>query len=397
MRCIIGSGFLTLFLPLLAFSAENAGPPVLEGIVNVTEPNSPPLKRAVLRIGEPHKGYISWSHSILLEGDRDRSCEVTAILPEQGKVVVKDVPSGAPLDLYLTQPLAGQEPPSLQFRGATFWSLIDVLQEISDRSVLAPTSLSEIKFDLLTPAYHTREEAAAALKEALRNKDLIVEARGQNFLVVLPSRDAVVLKDIPDPPPKPVTGEEVFPPGLLRFSDADIIQVLDVYQELAGRTLLRPTALVPNKISLRSQTQLDRPQAIWMLNAALRLGGVSMINESNKFVFAVPPTQTNSLPHIDPKRSATNTAANQSFPPGLIKFNEAQAVQVLEIYATLIGRTAVTANAAPGKISVRSQTTLDLPEVLYVLESVAALNNVAFDLSDPEKVSVIRAAGPARQ
>src|SRR4051812_45492007 len=51
MRCIIVPGFLPFFLPLLAFSAENAGPPVLEGIVNVTEPNSPPLKRAVLRIG----------------------------------------------------------------------------------------------------------------------------------------------------------------------------------------------------------------------------------------------------------------------------------------------------------------------------------------------------------
>jgi len=47
--------------------------------------------------------------------------------------------------------------------------------------------------------------------------------------------------------------EEIFPPGLIKFQDADLIQVLDVYQELTGRTVLRPTSLPQTKVSIRSQ------------------------------------------------------------------------------------------------------------------------------------------------
>jgi hypothetical protein len=172
-----------------------------------------------------------------------------------------------------------------------------------------------------------------------------------------------------------------------------MIQVLDVYQELSGRTVLRPNNLIRNTISVRSQTTLQRPEAIWTLNALFRLADVVIINETNKFVFAVPPSRTNNLPHIDPKRTLPSKASAEQFPPGLLKFNDADMPQFLDVYANLIGRKAVVTKEFFGKISVRTQTALEFSEALFVFEALASLNNVAFNLSDPEKVSVIAATG----
>jgi hypothetical protein len=403
MRCTSICGALALWLPLLSSAAENAGPPALEGIVCVTASNLPPFKRALLRIPLSRGEQIEWSHPILREGDATLSVEVRSILPEQGKVVVVDRPSGAALDLYLTQPLADQEPPGFQFRNVKLWSVIELLQDLSGCSVLAPVSLSGLTFDLLTPAYHSSAEAADGLKEALRKKELIIEPRGDKFLLVVASSDGPILKSIPDPPiskptgsdlpSTPITSDAVFPPGLLKFSSADLLQVLEIYQELAGRTVLRPDSLVQSKISMRSQSVLDRREAIWMMNATLRLAGVATVNESDKFVFTVPPTMTNDLPHFDPKRSIPNTRITETFPPGLLKFSEAHPTQFLALYAQLIGRKVGSDKAPFGKISIRSQTSLSFPEAVYAFEAMAAINNLAFDLSDPENVSIIRTTG----
>jgi hypothetical protein len=385
MRAILVFGILTAFV--IARAAESGGPPVLEGIVNVADPKAP-MKVAVLKVSD---GYPS--HPILREGDRDGRIELKSILPEQGKVVVRDIPSGATLDLYLTQPLAGQEPPTLQFRNAGIASLFDLIQELDNRTILAPGSILNEKFDLVTPTYHNRQEAAAALKDAVKNKNLILEPRSDKFIFVVPPKGEAILESIVDPPAGNAPGEEEFPPGLIKFRDADMLQVLDIYQELSGRTVLRPNNLIRNTISVRSQTTLQRPEAIWTLNALFRLADVVIINETNKFVFAVPPSRTNNLPHIDPKRTLPSKASAEQFPPGLLKFNDADMPQFLDVYANLIGRKAVVTKEFFGKISVRTQTALEFSEALFVFEALASLNNVAFNLSDPEKVSVIAATG----
>lgn len=85
--------------------------------------------------------------------------------------------------------------------------------------------------------------------------------------------------------------EEVFPPGLIKFQDADITQVLEVYQELTGRTVMRPNNLPQTKVTIRSQTPLTRKEAIQALDSILSLNGVSMVPQGEKFVKAVPSTQ----------------------------------------------------------------------------------------------------------
>ena len=55
---------------------------------------------------------------------------------------------------------------------------------------------------------------------------------------------------------------ELFPPGLIKLQEADLVQVLDFYQELTGRTVLRPASLPAAKVTIRSQTPLTRKEAV---------------------------------------------------------------------------------------------------------------------------------------
>ncbi|MCU0772499.1 MAG: hypothetical protein MUE94_12145 [Verrucomicrobia bacterium] len=90
--------------------------------------------------------------------------------------------------------------------------------------------------------------------------------------------------------PTPPAAAEV-PKGTIKFPGADLDMVLEIYAELVGRTILRPAALPAGTITLVTQTDLSKAEAIQALDAVLALNGISMINIGDKFVKAVPMAQ----------------------------------------------------------------------------------------------------------
>jgi general secretion pathway protein D len=82
--------------------------------------------------------------------------------------------------------------------------------------------------------------------------------------------------------------DDVFPPGLIKFQDSDLAQVLEIYQELTGRTVLKPTSLPATKITIKTQTELTRAEAIQALDSILSMNGITMVPQGTKFVKAVP-------------------------------------------------------------------------------------------------------------
>jgi general secretion pathway protein D len=89
-------------------------------------------------------------------------------------------------------------------------------------------------------------------------------------------------------PPSRGKAMELFPAGLIKFTDADLAQVLNVYRELSGRTIVRSSALPAAKISIESQTPLTRIEALQALDSVLAQNGIVMIPQGTKFVKAVP-------------------------------------------------------------------------------------------------------------
>jgi len=57
-------------------------------------------------------------------------------------------------------------------------------------------------------------------------------------------------------PPRGAAAAVQFDAGALKLADADLEQVLNLYQEVSARTVLRATNLPPVKITLRNQTPL---------------------------------------------------------------------------------------------------------------------------------------------
>jgi general secretion pathway protein D len=91
------------------------------------------------------------------------------------------------------------------------------------------------------------------------------------------------------------TGEQPILPGMINFNQADLPQVLQIYAELKNRTILRPTVLPAQTITLRTQTALSRQEAIQALDAVLGLNGIAMVDIADKFVKAVPMAQAGTV------------------------------------------------------------------------------------------------------
>lgn len=88
--------------------------------------------------------------------------------------------------------------------------------------------------------------------------------------------------------------QEMIPPGLIDFQGVDVSQVLEVYAQLVGRTLLR-AGLPSAQIVLKTETPLTKAEAIQALQAVLALNGIAVINVGDKFVKVVPVDQAGTV------------------------------------------------------------------------------------------------------
>jgi general secretion pathway protein D len=94
------------------------------------------------------------------------------------------------------------------------------------------------------------------------------------------------------PAPNNPPAEETVPPGFINFQGVDVNQVLEVYAQLVGRTLLR-ASLPQASIVLKTQTALTKKEAIEALEAVLALNNISVINVGDKFVKVEQSDQAN--------------------------------------------------------------------------------------------------------
>ncbi len=78
--------------------------------------------------------------------------------------------------------------------------------------------------------------------------------------------------------------------GMINFQNADVLQVLDVYQELSGRTVIRGVLPRP-AISVRNQTPLTRVEALQLLDTVLAANGIAMVLAGDDAIKAVPVAQ----------------------------------------------------------------------------------------------------------
>ena len=343
-------------------------------------------KRALLEI-TPDRGAVI--RPTLGVGERVEKIEVTGIDEKTGQVTVKNDGKEEVLSLGVEEGPAGR---TFNFKDASSIQVLGVYQDLQGFTVIRAATVSDFKLTLKSDGALSRPEAAAMLEKAFRDQGLFITLRSPKFAVATPfsqKRRAELLPAPPSPPstnaPAAVGGK--FPPGMIRFQEADDRQVLEVYSELTKRMVLRSPGAYNTKISVRSQTELTLAEAQWLLEAALSLGGTALVPEGENFVFALPMARKVSAPRI-PANPLAAAVKGEPFAPGTLKFDQASGSQALAIYAELIGRKPVNNGVPPFRLSLRNLVPLTRAEVLYALDAMAAMNHLRFVAAGDDQVKL---------
>ncbi len=340
--------------------------PRLAGIVNVT--NSP---QAVLVMPRPSPPAFPSPGSLQLRaGEGMNGFEVMSIDVASGTVRLASSKSPQKTDLKLAQLEDGQNY-AIHFERVPLDSAIDTYQSLSGRTVIHSPQLVHADIDVHIPALQPAD-VPAALAKALEAHNAWLIPYADKYAFALPERHKALAESIP-PPRRTQAADIVVPPGLIKFIAADLPHVLEFYSQLSGRTVLRPANLPAAKITFHSQTPLSRDEAIWVVEAALRVAALITVPAGDKFAFVVPPNQANGLPVFDPARQLPGNAEPitlQGVDPG----------QFLEIYASVIRRKPLPIDATlpRTRFTLHSFAPLNPAEAAFALEAIATLNNLAF-------------------
>src|SRR5438105_138434 len=95
------------------------------------------------------------------------------------------------------------------------------------------------------------------------------------------------------------------------FQSAELAQVLDIYQQLAGRTVLRPSTLPRMRLDLKSGASLAAADAAELLARALVDKGMLLKPRGDKFIFIVLAGQEKLLSAIAEPPPAVGSGSSE--------------------------------------------------------------------------------------
>jgi hypothetical protein len=217
-------------------------------------------------------------------------------------------------------------------------------------------------------------------------------------------------------------------------------QVLEVYQEMTGRTVLRSGNLPGAKLDLQTPGALPPSEAAGALETLLAEKGIAMKSIGKKFVCAVktgdeaaidelPPLPAAPAGRVNPSKASVDATTppplleslaslpvsgtpdrsriprppgapsppvrrdvrtrevDEVLPAGMVKFHAADIRQALEVYQELTARTVLFAPRLSGKVTVRTQTSLSRAEASWLMEAIMQLTGTRV-VPDGEKFAV---------
>lgn len=88
----------------------------------------------------------------------------------------------------------------------------------------------------------------------------------------------------------------IMEPLSINWTAASLENVLEIYAEFVGRNLLRPATLPKAEIVLKQTTRLTKLEVVQMIEAALYLNQVSVVNVGEKFVTVIPTAEAFKIP-----------------------------------------------------------------------------------------------------
>jgi hypothetical protein len=366
--------------------------------------------------GDQRDDRVSTGNVYVADRDNNRTTKDTPVLaapPPVPAVPVAPPPTRpSPIPAPPAQPRSPQEGAigsdkfsvgRIKFRDADVLHVLQYYQELTGRTVIRSPSLPRNFVSLWNETPITRGQAIRLFEDALRDALVEIVPKGDRFAFALPPAQTNALDSIHEPPDlPPPPGSEMLPPGMLKFAEADVSQVIQIWQELTGRTCISPASLFVPRLSLRNQTELTKAQAVWLLEAALRVAGVEVVPASEKFAFAVQPEWTNALPRFDRQAALAKVVSLSSPHPPMPPLPYSLAVDaqgLVKSYAAYTGRQPLPLPAVfPAfKFYARLQTPLDRAEFIFLLGALAQVNGGAFELVGTNQFRLVVAGNRTTQ
>ena len=149
-------------------------------------------------------------------------------------------------------------------------------------------------------------------------------------LAIRPPSDA---NTVPNP-------DQVFEPLSINWTAATLEQVLELYSDFVGRNLLRPATLPKAEIVLKQTTRLTKLEVVRMIEAALYLNQVSVVNVGDKFVTVVPTAEAFKIPGIINTNSFSSLPALGSIVTHVLQLKYTKPSEMVQILTPFASGTA---------------------------------------------------------
>jgi len=381
--------------------------------------------KGVVEIGGTKVAYLEFTQPIggtlniiLREGERMGEIEVLQINGAERKVTIsargeKRVlqfesagPTGILIHPSSPQPESGDSI-ALCLEKMGLDQLLILYVALANRTVLRPAQLPACELSLHTRENISKPDLMKAIETALKEKDIVLKPLGNKFLVVARQGDVgLVTPEVKAASDSLVStlaeipgskADELLPPGMINFPSTDINQVLQIYQELINRTIIRPMVLASQTIIFRNAVPLTRSEVIYALTATLALNGISVIPAGEKFVFVSPTAQKEMAKAILARKLAAIAAGTNSIPAGSINLNMAPLGMVTQLYREVSGHELELESGLPDvRILFRNQTPLTPAEALQGFEYALGWNQLVIEKTE-NKFILKRAGAPRRE
>lgn len=127
----------------------------------------------------------------------------------------------------------------------------------------------------------------------------------------------------------PSAGENVTPAGAIKFQQAELAQVLDLYAQTSGRSIIRASNLPDLRITFSNQTPMMSVEVLQALDTVLAAQGVTMVCIGTQYTKAVSSKEAHLEPGPVVELKPEQLPDSSSFLTYIVKLRNVKASQAL--------------------------------------------------------------------
>jgi hypothetical protein len=293
-----------------------------------------------------------------------------------------------------------EKPASIWLQKTRLTQVLAAYEQLTGRTVLRPTSLPPLRFDYRSSSNATLSMVTTAITRILATQGIALRPEGAKFAVVSRSKTPDPISDqFRDVAARIVpTGksnlaasrpagvpDQILPAGAIAFFGADYLQVLSVFGELTGRTIVL-ASLPSGEIWITTQSPLTTAEASFAVAGVLAMNDVCLRDAGEKFLLAFPVGQSNRVASLMVHPPARLTLATQSTvqPEAFRSFSRLR--DLVRFYAQLAGHIVEMDDSIDTRVPMLGTSfPLSAPEALEYLDWSLGLSGLTIDHSDNGK------------